>query len=132
MDADEKVKYWLDLAEYDIEIAESLNKLKKYLYVGFFCHLIIEKTIKAYFWFKVKSDPPYTHNLQLLASKSGLSDLMSEVNINFLNKLMPLNIEGRYPSDKELLMKRLDEKTVNEILNNTIELQKWIKALIKY
>jgi HEPN domain-containing protein len=132
MDADEKVKYWLDLAEYDIEIAESLNKLKKYLYVGFFCHLIIEKTIKAYFWFKVKYDPPYTHNLQLLASKSGLSDLMSEVNINFLNKLMPLNIEGRYPSDKELLMKRLDEKTVNEILNNTIELQKWIKALIKY
>ncbi|MDR0845826.1 MAG: HEPN domain-containing protein [Tannerella sp.] len=39
---DEKVKYWVDLADYDIETADSMLREKRYLYVGFMCHQVIE------------------------------------------------------------------------------------------
>jgi len=31
----DKVKYWLDLSEYDLETAMAMQKTKRYLYVGF-------------------------------------------------------------------------------------------------
>lgn len=36
MDYKEKIKYWLELADYDSEVAESLFATGKYLYVGYF------------------------------------------------------------------------------------------------
>jgi HEPN domain-containing protein len=39
---DEKVKYWVELAEYDLETAKAMLKSKRYLYVGFNCHQTIE------------------------------------------------------------------------------------------
>lgn len=35
---DEKVAYWLDLAEYDLETAMAMLETKRFLYVGFMCH----------------------------------------------------------------------------------------------
>jgi HEPN domain-containing protein len=131
MDEKEKIKYWLDLAEYDIEVAQSLYQSKKFLYVGFLCHLIIEKTLKAFYWFKLKSEPTYTHNLVLLSERTSLIKDMTDENINLLNTLMPLNIEGRYPIDKQMLLLQLKEPVISEILTKTLSLQKWIKKLIK-
>lgn len=34
----DKVEYWVDLAEYDLETAKALLESKRYLYVGFMCH----------------------------------------------------------------------------------------------
>lgn len=130
MDEKTKIEYWLELADYDIEVAQSLLNSKKYLYVGFFSHLIIEKTLKAYFWYKNRAEPPYSHNLMLLADKTGLLEIISEDNKLLLNKLMPLNIEGSNPSDKQLLNQQLTESRVSEILKQTIEMQKWIKELL--
>ncbi|GAB1450544.1 hypothetical protein MASR2M47_06000 [Draconibacterium sp.] len=45
----DKVKYWLELSEYDFETAEAMLSSKRYLYVGFMCHQTIEKILKAYF-----------------------------------------------------------------------------------
>lgn len=42
----EKIKYWLELAEYDMETADSLLAAKKYIYVGFFLSMLIEKTLR--------------------------------------------------------------------------------------
>ena len=47
----DKVKYWLDIADYDYATAQDLYKAKRWLYVGFMCHQTIEKTLKAY-WTK--------------------------------------------------------------------------------
>ena len=47
MDIEEKVQYWLDLTDYDLSAAKSLLKSKHYLYVGFMCHQVIEKSLKA-------------------------------------------------------------------------------------
>lgn len=55
MTRDEKIAYWLDLADYDIETAEGLFVVKRWLYVGFMCHQVIEKTLKAY-WCKTQDN----------------------------------------------------------------------------
>ena len=47
MTNEEKVAYWVDLSEYDIETAMAMQKTKRYLYVGFMCHQAIEKIFKA-------------------------------------------------------------------------------------
>jgi len=62
----ESVKYWLDLTEYDIETAKVMLNGGRYLYVGFMCHQVIEKALKAIIARDCIDDeiPPKTHNLQ--------------------------------------------------------------------
>jgi len=45
MHMDEKTRYWIDLAEYDLETAKVMLAGKRLLYVGFMCHQVIEKAL---------------------------------------------------------------------------------------
>lgn len=123
----DKVKYWLDIANYDLDTAEAMLQTKRWLYVGFMCHQVIEKTIKAYWHSKREDEPPYIHNLKRLAQGCGLYTSLTEEQKSFIDNLTPLNIEARYPSYKDELAKVLDEKTCNDIISTTKALQSWIK-----
>jgi len=46
----DKAKYWIDIADYDIETAKAMLVSKRYLYVGFMCHQAIEKTESLCQW----------------------------------------------------------------------------------
>lgn len=124
---DKKIKYWVEVAEYDIDSAKVLLKGKKYLYVGFMCHQTIEKILKAYYVFLKKKNAPYTHNLNYLAQENGLLKLFNEEQKNLLATLTPLNIEARYPSYKENILKSLNNKKCSELIKNTKELFLWIQ-----
>lgn len=52
---------------------------------------------------------------------------MSEQQLDFIDILEPLNIEARYPSYKERLMKSLTVESCLELLRRTDELRLWIK-----
>jgi len=123
----EKVEYWLELSDYDLETAKVMLTGKRYLYVGFMCHQTIEKALKAYYQFIKNEIPPKIHNLLFLANDTGLLLLMNEEQINFLTAISPLNIESRYPEYKERIFKILDRKTSKNLLEKTGILQKWIK-----
>lgn len=47
--------------------------------------------------------------------------------MDFIDQIEPLNIEARYPSHKERLLKSLTNDKCIEILLKTKELQLWIK-----
>lgn len=47
MTKEEKVAYWLDIADYDIDTAEAMYKTKRWLYVAFMCHQSIEKNTQS-------------------------------------------------------------------------------------
>ena len=128
MTKEEKVAYWLDIADYDIETAEAMYNSGRWLYVGFMCHQVIEKTFKAYWCGTQPEDPPYTHNLVLLSDKTGLAELLSEEQNVFISQMMPLNIQARYPSYKEQLSKKLNKATCRMIIDKTKEVQSWIKS----
>ena len=40
--ATDKVAYWLDIADEDLGVAVDLYKAKRWLYVAFMCHQVIE------------------------------------------------------------------------------------------
>ena len=121
-------KYWVELSDYDIITAEAMLKTKRYLYVGFMCHQTIEKIFKA-FYTSLKNEPaPYSHSLSYLAKKGDFYENFSEEQKDFIDQIEPLNIEARYPSHKERLLKSLSESKCKEILENTITLQTWIKT----
>lgn len=124
---DSKITYWIEMSDYDLETADAMLVTGRYLYVGFMCHQTIEKILKAY-WTKFLTEVPLKiHSLSRLAERTGLDKLLSEEQLDFIDKLEPMNIEARYPSYKERLMKSLTKNYCTELLSQTKDLQSWIK-----
>lgn len=123
----DNVTYWTELSDYDFETAKAMLETKRYLYVGFMCHQVIEKILKAY-WSKVLNEPPLKiHSLSRLAEKTELDKMMSEEQLDFIDELEPLNIEARYPSYKERLSRSLNAERCNNLIRQTDNLRIWIK-----
>jgi HEPN domain-containing protein len=123
----DKARYWIELSDYDLETAKAMLQTQRYLYVGFMCHQVIEKVFKAYFTVLKSEVAPFSHSLSYLAKKGNFYKLFSEEQRDFIDQVEPLNIEARYPSHKERLLKSLTEEKCTEILDKTKELQLWIK-----
>jgi len=108
MDDFDKIEYWDELADYDLESAKVMLAGKRYLYVGFMCHQCIEKELKAAF---LRENPPetlpYIHNLLRIAESCSILGKMDDEQKTTLAKLEPLNIEARYPKRKNELFTML-------------------------
>ena len=124
----DKIKYWLDIADYDYEVAGDFMQTRRWLYVAFMCHQALEKTIKAYHTQQLPDEPPYIHNLTRLAEKSGLHDLMDEEQKAFLDAMTPMNIEARYPDYKSLLASSLNKDVCEDMMLQTKQMIQWIKS----
>lgn len=127
MNNSEKILYWIDISDYDMETSKTMLKGKRYLYVGFMCHQAVEKILKAYFTAKRDETPPYVHNLKRLAEVCGLLQSFSEAQLDLIEELVPMNIEARYPTYKELLLKSLTESKCEELISKTEALCQSIK-----
>jgi HEPN domain-containing protein len=127
MNTNEKVTYWVEISDYDLETAKAMFRTKRYLYVGFMCHQVIEKVFKAYFSSVKEETPPYIHNLRRLAEISGLIEFLSKEQLLFIKELAPMNIEARYPVYKEDLLKVLTLEKCNQLITKTEELCTWLK-----
>ncbi len=125
-DNTEKVRYWLEMAEYDLETARVMLKGKRFLYVGFMCHQVIEKSLKASIWAKQNTEPEYIHSLARLCNKSGLKTDMPEKYMDLLDALQPMNIQARYPTEKESVLKSLTEDRCELIIKDTEDFYRWI------
>ena len=101
----------------------------RYLYVGFMCHQVIEKALKAIIARDYIDDeiPPKTHNLQKLAEKAYLFSKMTEEQKDTIGKLNPLNIEARYPEYKNRIAANLTNDICKNLIKETEGLLCWIK-----
>jgi HEPN domain-containing protein len=124
---DDKIRYWIELAEYDFETAKVMLSSRRLLYVGFMCHQVVEKALKGHHQFSRKDTPPHTHNLSVIASQSGLYGSMDEAQKSLLDVLEPLNVEARYPTRKDQLFRSLTDDRCKSILERTEDLFTWIK-----
>ena len=66
---DDKVIYWVEMSDYDIETADAMLATGRYLYVGFMCHQTIEKILKAYWTKNLTEIPLKIHSLLLQDTK---------------------------------------------------------------
>ena len=127
MEINEKAQYWLEMADEDLSVADTMLKNKHYLYMGFMCHLTIEKAIKSVITQLTGELPPKSHHLTELAHKAQIHDKMSADQQSFLLLLNPLNIEGRYPEYKGSMASSLTEEKCVSIWKETEDLLCWIK-----
>lgn len=106
--------YWINSAEDDLVTASLLIREKRYLHGLFFCHLVIEKAIKANYVKTLKEVAPRSHNLNYLSDKAAIE--FSDENYVFIGILMKYQLQGRYPDYHPVIP---DENTIMEYLNNT-------------
>ena len=125
-----KVIYWVEMSDYDMDTADAMLLTGRYLYVGFMCHQVIEKILKAYWTAHLLEPPLKIHSLSRLAEKTELDKIMSEEQLDFIDCLEPLNIEVRYPSYKERLFRSLTKEYCMGLLKQTKDLQLWIKSML--
>lgn len=121
------VTYWLGIADYDLDTAEAMYQTKRWLYVAFMCHQVIEKTLKAFWCGTQPDDPPYTHNLKRLAEGGGLYGRMTPDQRSFIETITSYNIESRYPDDRTELAHTLTPQACRHFIDETKQLQQWIK-----
>ena len=110
----------------DLSVANDLYKTGHWLYTGFMCHQVIEKTLKAYWCVCRDDDPPYLHDHKKIAQGCGLYTKMSEEQLKFLDFIKPMNIEARYQEVKDEVARSLNREKTAEILETTKQLYTWI------
>jgi len=125
MNKQKAIYYWFNMADYDLKTAQVMLDGRRYLYVGFMCHQVIEKALKGLYVKQHNKIPPYTHNLLTLCMDLNL-DLTKEQQ-DFFTELNPLNIETRYPEMKEKLGKAISKKKASVLLEDTRSVYKWLR-----
>ena len=72
IDIKKQIEYWTKGAEDDLLTAELLIREKRILHGLFFCHLVIEKAIKAHIVKTSGEVAPRSHNLIYLSENTDL------------------------------------------------------------
>lgn len=126
-----KIKYWVSEANESYQTAKVLFENSRYLESAFFCHLAIEKNLKAFIVFRKNMLPPKIHNLLMLAERSELSKQLTEKQLDFLADLNLYQLEGRYPGDRELLYTQTTLEKFKEIITNTEGELIWLEQKLR-
>lgn len=124
---EETIAYWLDIVDYDLDTTEAMYQTGRWLYVGFMCHQVIEKILKAYWCYKRDDDPPYTHNHRRIAEGTGIWRQLTDEQRDFIAEIATYNIEGRYPRYKDELARQLTKERCRQMIDKTKEIQLWIR-----
>ena len=70
--------------------------------------------------------PPYIHSHVKLLDGCGLLDQMTEEQLEFIDFMVPMNIEARYPEYKQNLAAHLNEQVSLDIIDKTKQFKQWI------
>jgi HEPN domain-containing protein len=109
-----QIEYWRSSSENDIDTASILVESGKYLEGMFFCHLCIEKILKALTVKQTEIISPKSHDLFYLADLAKIE--ITEPQSDFMQILMKYQLEGRYP---EYHPKVPSPDRINEYLHQT-------------
>ncbi len=99
MQHNQSIEYWLSSAERDLETAEILFINQRYDWCLFIGHLVLEKTLKAFFIKNKNESAPRIHNLVTLAEHTSLE--LTDEQKQLLMEINRFNIETRYPDYKQ-------------------------------
>ena len=77
IDLQKQIDYWINEAEDNILSADILIQKDRFLHGLFFCHLVIDKAIKAHVVKESEELAPRSHNLILLSEKAKIENEIS-------------------------------------------------------
>ncbi len=122
LNIEKQIEYWINTAKTDLDTAELLIRESRSIHGLFFCHLTIEKALKALVVKDTGQIPPKTHNLVYLLDL--INTEIEEIYEDFLGILMKYQLEGRYPDYNPVVPAK---EKVLEYLNKTKEMLTWIE-----
>ena len=126
---EEHVNYWLVGAAHDLDAAESLFASEKYDWCLFIGHLVLEKTLKALYVYRIEDErPPKIHNLLRLAELASIP--LTEEQQEFLGQVNTFQIESRYPEYRQEFYQRCTKAYAEPYFTHIKELYVWLKSLM--
>ena len=127
---DKHIQYWLDSADHDLDVAESLFENAKYDWCLFIAHLVLEKTLKA-FYVKYHNDfPPRTHDLVRLSEFVDLE--IDEETRDFLDSVNTFNISTRYPDEKLRFYNLCTRDFTADNFTRIKEIRRWLLQMMHH
>jgi HEPN domain-containing protein len=124
MTKEEHIAYWLETAESDFDVAETLLSSGKNLWCLFISHLVIEKVLKAHYVNIFDETPPKIHNLLRLASKCNIN--LKDDELSLLDDLNLYQISTRYPEYKSSLKTRCTEEYTRDMFHKVKAMYQWL------
>ncbi len=124
MQKDDVVKYWLETSNNDLPVMESMFNNGHYVWSLYIGHLVLEKTLKAYFAKNKEASIPHIHHLLKLAKMVELE--LNEDQENFLLEVTTFNISTRYPDYKESFRKKATHAYAKEYIEKIKEFRQWL------
>lgn len=122
------IQAWQKSAEEDLLTADDLFKIGRYSGALFYCHLALEKILKALYVKINDTYPAPIHRLAKLAKDNRIS--LSDEQINYLNEITTFNVEARYDIFKEKLYKKATKQFTQKYLDVTHDLFVYFSELL--
>lgn len=130
MNKEELINYWVRSSDSDFRTMGNLYHSKDYHWSLFIGHLVIEKLLKAIYIKNIESiNPPRSHDLLLLADKSGIE--IDEIQKDTLDLITTFNISARYPDYKESFYKKCTESYTADKMEKIKELRSWLISILE-
>lgn len=121
IDIEKQIAYWKNGANSDLETAKFLIDGNRTVEGLFFCHLAIEKILKAHFVKQNLALAPKSHKLLYLSERAAIE--LSEEQKDFFGILMQFQIEGRYPESYPPPVSKSDALS---LLSKTQNILEWL------
>lgn len=118
-------KYWREGSEEAWKTASVLFEKRRHAHALFFCHLTLEKILKALIVVTRRQNPAYTHDLRALAITSSI--LLDDDQRKQLDTISTFNIRARYDTAKQELSRRATRTYTTRWFTNTKALFLWLK-----
>ena len=133
MTKEEKYAYWLQLAQYDLDTAQTMFDGGRWFYVVFMCQQAIEKLCKGLYNYYIDDNVPRVHNIRFILTKIEASlstEIKSEI-YELTDILSAHYINNRYPDFSEPLNLHTDKDKATNLLEKTREAFTWLLTLKK-
>lgn len=118
-----QISYWQIGSDEELLNAQIMIANKRHLAGLFFCHLCIEKILKAIIVKVTEQHPSRTHNLSWLAEKAMVT--FDDKQDNLISILQVYQLEGRYPENFPIPP---DGARAKSHFEETLNLQQWLKT----
>ena len=113
------------MAERDWASAKLLFEGRQYVHALFFCHLVIEKLLKAN-WVKDNQEttPPRIHDLETICLQTELP--ISAERLDLMRVINSWNLEGRYDDYRDKFYKNTTAGYAQSKLEQVDNLRQWL------
>ena len=133
MTKEEKYAYWLQLAQYDFDSAQTMYAGGRWFYVAFMCQQALEKICKGLYNFYIDDNVPRVHNIWAILARveTFLSSPVKPEVYDLASTLSGLYLQNRYPDFSAQPGIHIDKSIAENLLKKTKEAFTWLLTLKK-